>query len=293
MVKLLPDQAREIYEGVRYLLNDRSPDIISGGFEEAFEQLREQIRDGGSGNHNGGELLDIVANILAENRGRNVLTGKLLTTLRSALLSPSEMAKLKAMEKSHVGCAMCGRTLHNGELMTISSQAPVCINCMTPESVTCGNCQQSLPLTDGIRRIAIKTLKECAHCKAGEVPKSDEDVKIELSLAMERETMAAEQRRLRDQAITRPVSNRANPARVVYQPVSRGGVPLGGTFLGGNGTANVAQTPQAPAPPASPTADSGPSGSWTTIGVANPFSDEDQPPAAEPIVIPRRTGNNW
>jgi hypothetical protein len=158
MVRLTKEATMELLEFL-YSLGG-----MPSGIRKTLDSMREQYDSPGFSK----ELVDTVAAYLVATNGRSLLTGRILEGLREALLSPSELAKVKALATTYAGCSSCGREFSDGSLATIVKGSPVCYHCVWPTTVRCGKCHNDVPATStGIARIIKKALTECQKCAEG------------------------------------------------------------------------------------------------------------------------------
>lgn len=110
------------------------------------------------------DLIDVMVKVLSSPKCATVLTGSFLSTLRGALLRPTEIAKVRAMAEVYQGCHNCGEKIFNGEIVSFHDQNVLCVRCLVPELAPCGGCKRKLNLP-GISRIISKITKECGYCQ--------------------------------------------------------------------------------------------------------------------------------
>lgn len=172
MVRLFPEHARSIWVFLTELVQ-KMPEVtekihLSPNIEEALTSMRDQMDNPG----HAADLIDTIARLLNQNKNY-VFNGKFLANLQKAILSPSELARVKAMENKFYSCMTCGRDLHDGETVTFYNNNVVCYRCVHPTLVTCGGCNHPLPVP-GVSRVITKVVKSCEHCKNGDIKKVED-----------------------------------------------------------------------------------------------------------------------
>ena len=105
------------------------------------------------------DLLDVLYRLLTSPKGKLMMSSSLLTRLRSAILSPREMAGVLAINET-IACTNCGKTFDTYEMGTIAGQSVYCSGCSAPCLYACGRCKKSLA-APGLSRLLTKATKEC------------------------------------------------------------------------------------------------------------------------------------
>lgn len=95
------------------------------------------------------DLFEQIYTIITGASARVLLPGSILASLKAALLSPRELAASNALSKTWSQCSSCLKKIDDGEMMTMSSQQPVCIRCVYPDYLKCSKCAKlhSFPQT--------------------------------------------------------------------------------------------------------------------------------------------------
>jgi len=170
MVRLRTDTAILLLQWMREARDANGS--LPSNMEDLFTNLADQIDHP---NHIQ-DMLDKVARLLTST---TVINGRVLTQLRAAILSPSELAKVEAADKITGGCYQCGSEIREGEIASQYDGRMVCVRCMTPVIASCKSCNQMLDLP-GIGRILSKVYKSC-HCATTQAapPMIDEPQVIE------------------------------------------------------------------------------------------------------------------
>ena len=146
----------------------------STDYNEMLDQLVEQL----SVDTNDVDLIDTIVRILGLPFAANYVSDKTLTSLKKAILLPAELVALKnSLKDQELHCGNCHKELVSGEMVTFSkggfgNKDTVnlwCVNCKTPDYVTCPNCKEHVVdvpvgVTKGLRK-----RHQCQVC-AGETP---------------------------------------------------------------------------------------------------------------------------
>ena len=146
----------------------------STDYNEMLDQLVEQL----SVDTNDVDLIDTIVRILGLPFAANYVSDKTLTSLKKAILLPAELVALKnSLKDQELHCGNCHKELVSGEMVTFSkggfgNKDTVnlwCVNCKTPDYVTCPNCKEHVVdvpvgVTKGLRK-----RHQCQVC-AGEIP---------------------------------------------------------------------------------------------------------------------------
>lgn len=128
---------------------------------EVIEVLWSQITgdvDGQKQHAGDKRLIDQLVEVLQMPRSRNILSGKALDSMRKALLIPSEMAGLNSrLEHRELHCVGCGRTMENGEMMTLRQEgqhdwSTYCAACFQPTVVKYSGDGRTVPIPQSIQR---------------------------------------------------------------------------------------------------------------------------------------------
>lgn len=161
MIRLHRGQAIDLLDWLRASCD------LSTAKDTPIQTILEQIEDQvGNPNHQN-DLVDVIANLLQSPKGKIAMSGKMITALREAVLSPRELAKAKAMIHTTQACAGCGRAVVDSELVTMRDQSPLCYSCLRPSFLSCPQCSMIHGLPGSVTRILTKVLKECQRCAAG------------------------------------------------------------------------------------------------------------------------------
>ena len=152
-------------------------------YDKIIKSLEDQLSD-----HPGsdGDLVDYIADIIMRSDARNILTKDMLRRLRTALLTPRELEKIRIDDlTSHKGCSVCGETLQPGELTTISSGGTLSCHMCTPVSlIRCAICRTEYchPTRSFVTRLRRYTCEACKRPRGNKTPDegitlSDSDIR--------------------------------------------------------------------------------------------------------------------
>lgn len=162
MVRLTNEQGRWVLDALR------------GAKPGTAKQLADTIEMQLNSPHHDQDLIETIAEIIATPTARLVLGGALLTNLREAVLSPRELARVRALQHTWQSCCRCGGKISDREITSMSGQQVYCANCLTPTLHTCPKCKQVHPLP-GIDRLVKKHTVACAVCAAGGIAEPVEE----------------------------------------------------------------------------------------------------------------------
>lgn len=201
MIRLTPKQGQLVSQTLKGMSGEF---LRATGQDKILEQIDAQLQQP----HHATELVEVIAGLLAPERGRIVvLSGKLLAAMRDAILNPKELAQVKALAKSHQACFNCGRDVAAGEIVSLHGQLAYCWQCVAPTTITCQKCNNVHPLGTQISRFVTKLLKECGFCKQGITKKQDEEKQPDDAATI----------RFRDLA-DRVLTQRPRPGRAITNP---------------------------------------------------------------------------
>ena len=110
-------------------------------------------------------MIDILADVLNDHHGSQILTGRGLDALREAFLSPREVTTLKVRLNEHRGCVHCGAHLSNESICVMHHGEMHCVRCCPPQTIECHTCQTNLQLPPSVMKTLKKVLAECPVCK--------------------------------------------------------------------------------------------------------------------------------
>lgn len=133
-----------------WLDNDELPEGIPQTLDEIVDLLVKQINNiQQCGNE--GDLIDAIVKALSLPYARNVMSGRMLSYLKTSLLLPNEMAQFGDIAATRdLNCVTCGKRLIVGEMATVVSSgargdfAFSCTTCQKPTYVGCDCCHTAM-----------------------------------------------------------------------------------------------------------------------------------------------------
>lgn len=166
MIRLTKEQANNL------VAIFQAEPTLAQKYGEMITALETQVNDQliyGDGYR--GDLIDVVAGLVGVGSGRGTLTPNVLKALREAILSPSQLAKVRtAVEKQ--ACFRCGTDIGDGEMSCQHGRQTFCMNCVMPSYVRCGQhhlIDLNKKAGNVIGRVTTKMIGECPQCAAQQV----------------------------------------------------------------------------------------------------------------------------
>lgn len=157
---------RDIFEGNGLTRDECDWSFILG-------QLAEGLQEKGGNTDHQPALIEIIVQALQQPNSRSVLSGRTLLELRRAVLFPEEMSKVAESIRKELHCTNCGKLLHDGEMITFSSDRGgdgtnlFCTRCTIPTKAACragAGCENASPLDSKMVTKAMGTKPDCgAH----------------------------------------------------------------------------------------------------------------------------------
>lgn len=212
MIRLTKEQANNL------VAIFQAEPALAQKYGEMITTLEAQVNDQlvyGDGYR--GDLIDVVAGLIGVGSGRGTLTPNVLKALREAILSPSQLAKVRtAVEKQ--ACFRCGTDIGDGEMSCQHGRQTFCMNCVMPSYVRCGQhhlIDLNKKAGNVIGRVTTKMIGECPQCATQRV---DGVVKpIEDPVAVHLRGLNDQMRRMAPVPTTGPPTHRPTITRAAVQ----------------------------------------------------------------------------
>lgn len=136
MIRLTPEVARQLLEALSYMQGIPIPGSVARQVSHLSTIVQEQLD---RPNH-GEDLISTVVQVLMDHRLGRGLNSSTMEGLRSAVLSPSELARFQATLKRAGQCHSCGVPFLDYGVAVHSDRRFYCYRCLAPEVVTCPEC---------------------------------------------------------------------------------------------------------------------------------------------------------
>ena len=212
---------------------------------ELMGTLKEQLDHEGS---DAGDkpIMDTIVELIGGPWGSNRMSGETLSTLRQAVLKPSEIEAFRKAARESFNCGSCGHALQNDEAVVVRREANNnlvvrCLLCGPARLGVCPKCGDAASLTStGI--LGMQKLSQAVTCDCATRSKTPRDAARVRVVDEPGPAQAMPRRNARDRiaAAQADIANRLHPQPPEWRPLARGGGGGGFFILQNDGPAQPA-----------------------------------------------------